>query len=143
MKREIGVWVDHRKAIIAVPRKGQNPLHVESDLEEHTLISRGLSANISGGSRDRVEEDGYQRNVQEHLARYYDKVIANIGEADSILLFGPGEAKVELKKRIEMAKPAWHVVKVEPADKMTDHEIVDKVFQYFSRQTMAEGLVQF
>jgi len=39
-----------------------------------------------------------------HLANYYDEVIACIGDAETILIFGPGEAKGELKKRMERDK---------------------------------------
>lgn len=144
MKKEIGVWIDHRKAVIAFPEKGQGKLiHVDAENEEYSRLSSGLRSDKSAGSMDRVEQDGYQRNVQEHLAKFYNKVIAAIGEVDSVMIFGPGEAKGELKKRIEMEKPAWHIVKVQPADRMTDNEIVAKVFRYFSRQTLQEGLVDF
>jgi hypothetical protein len=40
-----------------------------------------------------------------HLNIYYDAVTACIRDAESILIFGPGEAKGELQKRIE--KTQW------------------------------------
>ena len=39
-----------------------------------------------------------------HLANYYDELIACIGDAETILIFGPGEAKRELKKRMNIDK---------------------------------------
>ena len=41
-----------------------------------------------------------KRQATAHLNTYYDKVIAYIRDAESILLFGPGEAKGELEKRL-------------------------------------------
>ena len=38
-----------------------------------------------------------------HLNDYYDEVIAVIRDADAIQIFGPGEAKGELEKRLETA----------------------------------------
>ena len=40
------------------------------------------------------------------LANYYNEVIACIGDAETILIFGPGEAKDELQKRIEKDRSA-------------------------------------
>jgi hypothetical protein len=64
-----------------------------------------------------------------HLANYYDEVIACIGDAETILIFGPGEAKGELKKRMERDKIGIRIVAMETADKMTEPQIVAKVKQ--------------
>jgi hypothetical protein len=47
------------------------------------------------------------------------------------LIFGPGEAKGELKRRLASMKLADRVTAVETADKMTDPQIVAKVRTYF------------
>jgi hypothetical protein len=47
------------------------------------------------------------------------------------LLFGPGEAKGELKKRLVKMKLGERVAAVETADKMTDGQIAAKVRDYF------------
>ncbi|MFZ2959628.1 MAG: hypothetical protein WA705_22305 [Candidatus Ozemobacteraceae bacterium] len=137
MKKEVGVWIDHRNAVITVLTKGKGKaLHVEAEIEKHARISSGSRPRKPYGSLDVLVEDRYQRNIQGHLSKYYDEVISNIGEAESVLVFGPGEAKIELKKRMEMEKPMRRTVAVEPADRMTDNEIVEKVQQYFSHKTM-------
>jgi hypothetical protein len=48
-----------------------------------------------------------------------------------MLIFGPGEAKGELKKRLKKANLSGRVVGVETVDKMTDHQIAAKVRQHF------------
>jgi hypothetical protein len=45
-------------------------------------------------------DDSRQRDFTGHLNIYYDAVIACIRDAESILLFGPGEAKGEIEKRL-------------------------------------------
>jgi hypothetical protein len=67
-----------------------------------------------------------------NLANYYDEVIACIGDAETILIFGPGEAKGELKKRMERDKIGIRIVAMETADKMTQPQIVAKVKQMLS-----------
>ncbi len=65
------------------------------------------------------------------LKIYYDEVISVLRNAESILLFGPGEAKGELKKRLEEKNPTYHIETVETVDQMTDRQIAAKVREYF------------
>ena len=78
-------------------------------------------------------DDIRQRARTGHLNLYYDAVIASIGDAESILIFGPGEAKVELKKRLVKSKPGGRIEAIETVDKMTDRQIAAKVRQHFAK----------
>ncbi len=49
----------------------------------------------------------------------------------NVILFGPGEAKNELHKRVVQMRAGDSVTAVETADKMTDREIIAKVREYF------------
>jgi hypothetical protein len=77
-------------------------------------------------------DDSRQRTFTGHLNIYYEAVFACLRDAESILIFGPGEAKGELKKRLEKSKLGGSIVGVETADKMTDRQIAAKVRQYFA-----------
>ena len=68
-----------------------------------------------------------------HLNKYYDEVITCIGDAESILIFGPGEAKGELEKRLERKGLSGRIVGIEAVDKMTDRQIAAKVRQRFTK----------
>ncbi len=74
-----------------------------------------------------------------HLNIYYDEVVSCIRDAESILIFGPGEAKGELKKRLEKDNLGDHIVGIEPADRMTDPQVVAKVKEHFLHQRAAVG----
>ena len=78
-------------------------------------------------------DDSRQRAFTGHLNIYYDEVIASIRDAESILIFGPGEAKDELKERLEGNNLGGRVVGIETVDKMTDPQIAQKVRQHFSK----------
>ena len=58
--------------------------------------------------------------------------MAYIRDAESILIFGPGEAKDELKERLERNNLSDRVVGIETVDKMTDVQIVAKIRQHFA-----------
>jgi len=125
MKREIGLWIDHRKAVIViVTDKGEETKIIESNMEKHVRFS-------GGSSEPGQAEDVRDRQFNNHLNIYYDDVIAFIGDAKSILIFGPGEAKGELKKRIEREELKERIVDIETADKMTDHQITARVRDHF------------
>ena len=76
-------------------------------------------------------DDMRDRQFASHLARYYDRVIESIGDAGSILILGPGEAKGELEKRLQGSELAGRVVGVETVDKMTDRQVAARVRERF------------
>jgi hypothetical protein len=86
---------------------------------------------FSGGAQESSEEDISERRFTNHLNEYYDEVIASISNASSILIFGPGEAKGELKKRLEDKKIKNLLIDSETVDKMTENQIAAKVREYF------------
>jgi hypothetical protein len=61
-----------------------------------------------------------ERLNKHHLRHYYRKIIRLIGDPRIISIFGPGEARTELKKEIKRSKRlASKIISIEPADKMT------------------------
>jgi hypothetical protein len=129
MKKEVGLWIDHRQTIIVTLfDKTEEIKRITSQLEKDARPSAGWPAH---SSRDHKSEDLQDKRVTVHLDRYYDEVISLIRNAESILILGPGEAKGELKKRLESKKLQDRIVDVETADEMTDPQIAAKVRQYF------------
>lgn len=125
MTKQAGVWIDHREAIlIFLGDEGERTERMESGVERHERVA-GLS------SEDASPDDQHDRKIAGHLDKYYDEVIQRLGATESILLFGPGEAKGEFQKRIESKGHAERIVAVETADKMTDPQIAAKVRNYF------------
>ncbi len=124
MKRQVGLWIDHRETVIVI---------VEGESEEIKRITSNMEKHIrfSGRADHVTAEDMRDRKFSAHLGKYYDEVVAAIRDAESILIFGPGEAKVELGKRLEGEKLGSRIVGIETVDKMTDHQIVAKVRQRF------------
>ncbi len=127
MQTTVGLWIDHKKAVI---------VFVKGKEEEIKLINSNIEKQHrqSGVS---TPDDIRHRELTEHLNIYYDEVVSCIREAESILIFGPGEAKGELKKRLEKDNLGGHIVGIEPADQMTDPQIVAKVREQFLGRSAA------
>ena len=88
---------------------------------------------FSGGAQAVSAEDIRDRRFANHLEQYYAAVTALIRESKSILLLGPGEAKIELKHHLEREGLGERIVGIDTVDKMTDPQIAAKVRQYFGR----------
>jgi hypothetical protein len=136
MNAQMGVWIDHRKAtVVAITDQGEEMGLVISQVEKQRRRSGGSPLKGSYESRQVPADDIRQRAFTSHLNIYYDAVIACIRKAKSILIFGPGEAKSELKERLEKHKLGERIAAIETADKMTDRQIAAKVRVYFGEQT--------
>jgi hypothetical protein len=126
MKKQAGLWIDHRKAIVVlVTDTGEEIKKITSGMEKHVRFTGG------NGSQEGSSEDVRDRQFGNHLNSYYDQVIAVIRDADSIQIFGPGEAKGELEKCLESEGLKAHILAIETADKMTNRQISAKVRERF------------
>ena len=122
MKKQAGLWIDHRKAVIVIVTDlGEETKKITSHVKKHVRFSGGTA------SQDGSTEDVRDRQFRNHLNSYYDAVVAVLRGADTIQIFGPGEAKGELKKRLEREGLKGHILAVETVDKMTNRQIAVKV----------------
>lgn len=132
MKKEIGLWIDHREAIIVILTDGGEEIkHIISNSGKHIRYSGSSHSKTPEGSKDVTAEDQRDRKYGNNLNKYYDEVIAVIRDADSIQIFGPGEAKGELVKRITHEGLKANILAIETVDKMTDHQIAAKARERF------------
>jgi hypothetical protein len=55
-----------------------------------------------------------------------------MGQPEAVLIFGPGEAKLQLKERLSRSKTlAERIVGIETTDELTDPQIVAKVKEHY------------
>lgn len=133
MKMKAGMWIDHRKAIIViVDEKGEKVEQILSNVEKQLRRTGDSPMKGPFERRSIPEEDSRLKMYVGQLNVYYDSIIARIRDAESILIFGPGEAKNELRTRMEEAHLGARIVGIETADKMTDPQIAIKVRKQFA-----------
>jgi len=135
MRTKVGLWIDHRKAIVvSITDKGEEIGLIISKVEKQLRRSGDSPLKGPYESLQVPESDSRQKSFTGHLNIYYDAVIASIRDAEFILIFGPGEAKGELEKRLERNNLGGRIVGIETVDKMTGHQISAKVRQYFKEK---------
>lgn len=134
MKRQVGLWIDHTKAIIVtVSGETEETRHIRSNIEKHVRFSGGSSASPLYGTCSISGEGDQEGKFASYLNTYYDGVISLIRHADSIWIFGPGEAKAELEQHLVQGQLNGQIVGIETVEKMTDRQIAVKVRQHFQK----------
>ena len=132
MNCKVGVWIDHRRAIVVtISDQGEEVRQFNSDVEKSISSARDSEAQPPDHSRGIVVESTQERKFASRLNTFYDVVLASLANADALLIIGPGEAKGELRKRLNCKTFPAHVVDIETADKMTNPQIVALVRQHF------------
>lgn len=134
MKREVGLWIDHHKAVmVTMVNEKEETREIRSNVEKHLSLAGVVPAKKVNLSVMSTAEDVGDRRYGNHLNGYYDGVVSMLRNADSIWIFGPGEAKVELQKRLEHQDLGGRIDRVETVDKMTNRQIAAKVRQHFQQ----------
>jgi stalled ribosome rescue protein Dom34 len=132
MGDKAGVWIDHREAsIIALTSDGVHTTLIQSKIQKHPERSGDSPLKGSYEALQVRADDRRQRALTRELNIYYDGVIAALTNCENLIIFGPGEAKNELHKRMAKTKPRPSIVAVETEDKMTGRQIAAKVRAYF------------
>ena len=128
MSIKVGVWVDHKQAImVLVKDAGKEIKKITSGIETPSRSG----ANHSYTRNDFVAEDRLERKLDSQLQKFYDEVIVSLKGAESLLILGPCEAKGQLHKRLKSKKIRGLLVELETADKMTDRQLAAKVADHF------------
>ncbi|NTV36882.1 MAG: hypothetical protein HGA53_08010 [Anaerolineaceae bacterium] len=134
MKSEVGVWVDHRKAVIVTIEDEVEVIReIQSNMEKHVRFSSGTHSKDPENPQGSSAEDVRDRKFGDDLGRFYEGVVAFLRGADAIWIFGPGEAKGELEKRLKQEGLGDRIVGVDTVDKMTDAQIAAKTRDRYLR----------
>ena len=128
MQKTVGLWIDHKKAVVVfVDGKDTELKVISADIEKHHRQS-GVA---------KPADDIRQRALTGHLDGFYDEVVDCIRDTGSILVLGPGEAKGELSKRLEKGNLSRRIVGMKTSDKMTDKQIIALVRGHFLNRPAA------
>ncbi|MFM7057397.1 MAG: hypothetical protein ACKO2P_10805 [Planctomycetota bacterium] len=124
----VGVWVDHREAFVI--RTGGDDsggvVVVESGVERQSRRA-GDRADGPFEPLQQQADNVQQRKYTGELCEYYDRVIAELGGVEELLIFGPGEAPGELRRRLSERGFGGVRIGVERADRMTPDQMLAHV----------------
>jgi len=132
MNKNIGLWLDHKKALMLVlAGESEEFKKIESNIEKHIRFRGGVRGKTPYAAQYYAAEDHGDKRLIGQLNKYYGEIIGNLRGAESILIMGPGEAKHELETRMAHDRVKDRIAEIETADKLTDRQFMAKVRRYF------------
>jgi len=136
MQKLFGLWVDHGKAIIVELMHGSHKvIHIESDIEGHFRLKDSPQSVNPSNLQGNTIESKMDSRYHKHLNIYFHNIIDLLKDAKHIFIFGPGEAKIKLKKQIEKNKLlSSKISDIEAVDKLTEPQIIAKVKKYYKKE---------
>lgn len=135
MIKVAGLWVDHHKAVVVVIKNGiESTREINSDLKDHDHMQNSPLPKSQDASDDATSEVMQPQQYRDRIDQFYDEIISTISDADSIWIFGPDEAKVELEDRFKHEGFGARIVGIKTIDKMTDQQIAEIVREHFLRK---------
>jgi hypothetical protein len=139
MKKAVGVWIDSRTAVIAAVAARGGTTRITTDLEKQLRLSSGERGETEYGRQVPPADDRREKSSRAHLRVFFDAVVAAVRGASSIFLFGPGGAKGELRKRLELVGLGGRVDGVETVGRLSDRQIAAKARDHYRRRGPAAG----
>ena len=135
MDRNVGLWIDHKQAyaiwyndgrVEVIPSRIEPPAHYSGGTQLGGKLNQKADVELHHNDRFRLQ-----------LNRYYREVISVLRDADSILIMGPGQAKIELEKAIRKNKSMQNrILRVETADKMTKNQMIAHVKKFYRTEAV-------
>lgn len=133
MTTRAGIWLDQRNAIV-VQLSGDGDSETIARFQSEAEKQQRRAGDRPSGTFEPlnvVADDRTDRKFKADLGNFFDEIASQLQSIDSLLILGPGEAKVHFRKHLEAGYRAPKHVAVETADQMTDREIVAKVREFF------------
>src|ERR1700730_13366182 len=93
MKTQVGMWIDHREAnIVFLSQDGEETKQIKSNVEKLRL-SGDCPSNERFETQMVPASDRREKAYMGHFSNYYEEIVSVVRGAESVFIFGPGEAK--------------------------------------------------
>jgi hypothetical protein len=143
MKTLAGLWIDQREAVIVMlSEKGRETKRIRSFPDAQPRKRDTALTKPPPPFELPLTNGGENQEYSGRIEDYYDQVISYIRPANALMLFGPGEAKGELRKRIEANKLQLRITRFETRERMTERQISENMSRQFSSEASPQSLVK-
>ena len=136
MEKQVGIWIDSKKAIIVTlnSKKEERITEIDSEIENTVYHNKEGNKGTFSGSHHSDSETKFDNRKKEEMNYYLKSVMSNIKGSDYLYIFGPGETKTNLEQKIRDEK--WlgktNLKAVETSDNITVNEIVAQVKDFYN-----------
>ena len=135
MEKQVGIWIDTKKAIIVTldGQKEEKITEIDSEVENSVYHNKEGNKGTFSGSHHSDSETKFDNRKKEELDYFLKSVMLYVKGSDYLYIFGPAETKIKLEQKIREDKSLGKInlKAVETADSMTLNEIVAKVKDFY------------
>ena len=123
--KNIGIWLDKEKAYIIRLVNGKEDIEMIISEVENFRPHGGSGTRFKGGPQDVVQDSRYLEREKHQLRAYFKDIIAQLKQADAIVIFGPAETKDKLVKelRSNYKELSAKIKAVNTSDSMTENQL--------------------
>lgn len=136
MEKQVGIWIDSKKAIIVAldGQKEERITEIDSEVENSVYHNKEGNKGTFSGSHHSESETKFENRKNEQMDYYLDVVMTNVKGSENLYIFGPAETKIKLEKKIrdEKSLGKTNLKAVETSDNMTLNQIVAKVKDFYN-----------
>ena len=136
MEKQVGIWIDTKKAIIVTldGQKEEKITEIDSEVENSVYHNKEGNKGTFSGSHHSDSETKFDNRKKEQMDYYLEAVIDYIKKSDYLYIFGPGETKIKLEQKIrdEKSLSTINLKAVETTDSMTLNQIVAQVKDFYN-----------
>lgn len=132
---QTGVWIDSKHAyLVRFTEAGRDLKKMDSGIESQVRFAGEDKAYTRVGEVY-IDPEKTKENRRDHQAReFFKRIVRELQESESIVVFGPAEMKIELGKEIrEDRELSKRLRGVETADHMTENQLFAWVADYFNK----------
>ena len=129
--KNVGIWLDTRKAVIVTLTPNVNLEVLRSNIEENRPKG-GSRSKSPNGPVITIKEKGFLEKRKHQSNAFFKDIVDRIKESDNLYIMGPSQSKNELNDYL-MKQHTFspNIIKLDPADSMTDNQIIAQVKQIF------------
>lgn len=136
MEKQVGIWIDTKKAIIVTldGQKEEKITEIDSEVENSVYHNKEGNKGTFSGSHHSDSETKFDNRKKEQMDYYLEAVMDYIKKSDYLYIFGPGETKIKLEQKIRDEKSLGKInlKAVETTDSMTLNQIVAQVKDFYN-----------
>ncbi len=127
-----GIWIDREHATAVLVSDEENELQsFQAGTSEPFPQTSASRAKHEFTRNDFVAENRLEQKHTNARIEMYDSILRYVAGADTLFIFGPGEAKKEFQNYISTSGNTKHDVVIETSDKMTSPQLVAKTREHF------------
>lgn len=129
-----GVWIDLKKAVVVtLDGDDSHKKIIKSNIDNRERFDGEKSSAGRYGGQNIDDEKNKENRLNLEIKRFLKTMVDELKGHHQLVLFGPANMKIDLEKEFRQHHDLSHmIIDVQPADKMTDNQIVAWVKKYYS-----------